>query len=224
MPEDGDDADLTAFASDLAEQLGVSTSSILFERCFLLVEGPTEKRSFPKLFRLATGVSLREAGVVLLDAGGNTSAPKFAAYLTGMQKPVYAIVDQDSLHDRQKVFSTGNLKAHGILEDHIAYLGNPNELEELFSDTQWSDMANAHWPRQDRIPWIQGDFAEHRAEGKKFSEAVSVMVSREARRHASKPDLMTGMAESITSRNDIPKPLLAAFDRLLDANKPPSTR
>ena len=155
----GIDVDLARFASDLAEQLGVSTSAILFERCFLLVEGPTEKRSFPKLFRLATEIGLREAGIVLLDANGNGSVLKLAEYLTAMHKPVHAIIDKDSLRDHMKVFSKENLKAHGIPEDRIEYVGDPNELEELFGDAQWSDMANACWPQHDGAPWAPADFA-----------------------------------------------------------------
>lgn len=218
----GTDADLTRFAGDLAEQLGVSTSAILFERCFLLVEGPTEKRSFPRLFRLATEVSLREAGIVLLDANGNGSVLKLAEYLAAMQKPVHAIIDKDSLRDHKKIFCKDNLEAHGIGEDHIEYLGDPNELEELFGDAQWSDTANAHWPRHDSDLWTPADFTNQRADGKKFSKEISNMLSRGSRSPAPKPDLISRIAERITIKDDIPKPLLTAFDRLLAAAKPPS--
>jgi putative ATP-dependent endonuclease of the OLD family len=215
MPEDGTDADLTTFAGDLAEQLGVSTSAILFERCFLLVEGPTEKRCFPRLFRLATGAGMREAGIVLFEAEGNAHVLKLAEYLTQMNKPVFVMVDKDSLRDRQKAFSEGRLKNHGISDDHIQYLGDPNELEDLFSDAQWSDMANKHWRRQSGIAWTSDDFAQRRAVGMKFSAEVSSMLARESRSAASKPVLMARMAECITEKDDIPELLLAAFVRLL---------
>lgn len=216
------EADLTRFASDLAEQLGVSTSAILFERCFLLVEGPSEKQSFPRLFRLATEVGLREAGIVLLDANGNGSVLKLAEYLTAMHKPVHAIIDKDSLRDHKKIFSKENLKAHGIPEDHIEYLGDPNELEELFSDEQWCDMANGCWPRHDGDLWTPVDFTNQRADGKKFSKEISNMLSKGSRSPASKPDLISRIAERLTSRNDIPKALLTAFECLLAATNSPS--
>jgi hypothetical protein len=48
------------------------------------------------------------------------------------------------------------------------------------------------------------------------------MLSKGSRSPAPKPDLISRIAERITIKDDIPKPLLTAFDRLLAAAKPPS--
>jgi predicted ATP-dependent endonuclease of OLD family len=42
LPEDDTDEDRATFLSQLAEELGLTTSSVLFERCFLLVEGESD--------------------------------------------------------------------------------------------------------------------------------------------------------------------------------------
>lgn len=61
LPDNDSDKDTASFISQLAEELGLATSSVLFERCFLLVEGESEKAAFPRLFRLATGQRMQEA-------------------------------------------------------------------------------------------------------------------------------------------------------------------
>lgn len=220
LPRDGTDDDLDTFASDLAEQLGLSTSSILFERCFLLVEGPSEKRAFPRLFHLATGVRLREAGIVIWESGNNTNALKLARYLTGMGKPVYVIVDKDSLRDQPKLFSERELNSNGIPTNRIDYLGDPSELEELFSDEQWTELANQHWPQRDGNPWTPGQFAALRSAGK-FSKKASDLLSGGIGGSTAKPDLMARHAQRATSREDIPEKLADAFDRLLVAVRQP---
>jgi putative ATP-dependent endonuclease of the OLD family len=47
-------------------------------------------------------------------------------------------VDKDSKHNQPKIFDEVVLGDRGIPDDHIDYIGNPNELEELFSDQQWA--------------------------------------------------------------------------------------
>ncbi len=220
LPRDGTDDDLDTFASNLAEQLGLSTSSILFERCFLLVEGSSEKRAFPRMFHLATGVRLREAGIIIWESGNNTNALKLTRYLTGMGKPVYVIVDKDSLRDQPKLFSERELNNHGVPTNRIDYLGDPNELEELFSDEQWTELANLHWPQRDGNPWLPEQFAALRCAGK-FSKKVSDLVSGGMGGSTAKPDLMARHAELATSREDIPEKLAEAFDRLLAAARQP---
>ncbi|WP_329237801.1 hypothetical protein OG417_34715 [Actinoallomurus sp. NBC_01490] len=85
--------DCDTFISQLAEELGLSTSTVLFERCFLLVEGESEKSAFPRLFRLVTGRRTQEVGIVLFDSGGNGTVLKLVEHLRGMGKPVLVLVD-----------------------------------------------------------------------------------------------------------------------------------
>ena len=215
-PEDGDHDGLSSFISQLTEELGLTTSRVLFERCFLLVEGPSERKAFPRLFHLSTGRRLQEAGIMLFDGGGNTTVLTLVKYLRSMGKPVYVIVDADSLRDHPKIFGKANLKAAGISEDFIDYIGDEEngqvELEQLFSDRQWSDLANKHWQRGDEQSWTPGHFSAARV-AKKFSHEVSSMLYHQAG-NVSKPDLMARMAEMMTCRSDLPTQLVSAFDRL----------
>jgi energy-coupling factor transporter ATP-binding protein EcfA2 len=209
VADSGSHDDYSTFIGRLTEELGVSTSSVLFERCFLLVEGESERKAFPKLFYLATKRRLQEAGIVIFSGDGNTAVLKLVKCLSGMGKPVYVIVDADSKRDHPRTFNRDKLLEHGVPDGHIDYLGDANELEELFSDEQWSGLGNEFWPHPDGEPWESGHFSALRSSGK-FSAKVSDLLNVK-----SKPQLMARMAELITSREAVPPKLVAAFDRLM---------
>lgn len=202
--------DISTFIGQLTEELGLSTSSVLFERCFLLVEGKTEKQAFPRFFYLATGHRLQEAGIVIVDAEGNTAVPKLVKCLREMGKPVYVIVDADSKRDHPNLFNRDKLLEYGVLPGFIDYLGEANELEELFPNERWSDLANEFCPRGEGPSWEVGHFSSLRGPGKKFSDEVKNLLGQ------SKPDLMTQMARKMSHRDHLPKQLTAAFDRLME--------
>jgi putative ATP-dependent endonuclease of OLD family len=209
VADSGSHDDYSTFIGRLTEELGVSTSSVLFERCFLLVEGDSERKAFPKLFYLATKRRLQEAGIVIFSGDGNTAVLKLVKCLAEMGKPVYVIVDADSKRDHPRLFSRDRLLEQGVHDGHIDYLGDASELEELFSDEQWSDLGNEFWPRPDGKQWESGHFFALRSSGK-FSAKVSALLNER-----SKPQLMMRMAELITSREAVPSKLVAAFDRLM---------
>lgn len=214
LPDDDTDADTASFVSQLAEELGLATSSVLFERCFLLVEGESEKAAFPRLFRLATGQRMQEAGVVLFESGGNSTVLKLVDHLRGMSKPVYVIVDKDSLHNQPKIFNLEVLENHGVTTGHISYIGNPNELEELFTDEQWAAAATTSWPRTDSGPWKPQHFKALRGNGK-FSDKLTSILTAESGQLVSKPRLVARLADNLSSRDGVPKDLLQAFDKLV---------
>ena len=210
VPDGGKHDDFSTFIGRLTEELGLSTSSVLFERCFLLVEGASERKAFPRLFHLATDQRLQEAGIVLFDGDGNTAVLKLVKCLREMGKPVYVIVDADSKRDQPKMFGEDKLREHGVPDGCIDYLGDTNELEELFSDEQWSRLGNKFWPHQDGMTWEPDHFSALRSSGK-FSARVSDLLNER-----SKPQLMARMAEMMTHREDLPSKLAAAFDRLME--------
>ena len=214
LPDNDSDRDTARFISQLAEELGLATSSVLFERCFLLVEGESERAAFPCLFRLATGRRLQEAGVVLFEAGGNGTVLKLVDHLRGMGKPVHVIVDKDSLNNQPKIFREESLEKHGVAAQDISYVGNPNELEELFTDQQWASAAAIYWPRSDGSVWEPEQFQALRGNGK-FSDKLTTMLKAESAERISKPRLVARLADSLASRDKVPKDLVDAFDKLV---------
>jgi putative ATP-dependent endonuclease of OLD family len=217
LPDTDTSDDCESFISQLAEELGLTTSTVLFERCFLLVEGESEKSAFPRLFRLATGRRTQEVGVILFDSGGNGTVLKLIAHLRAMGKPVLVIVDKDSL--KQSLFKRENLEKHGVRPEHIDYIGDPNELEELFTDEQWTITADKFWPRSDGQLWRPAQVAGLRGTGK-FSNKLVDLLERGSDQIVRKPKLVARLAELLQSRDEIPDDLIKAFERVLDYVQP----
>jgi len=216
LPDDGSDDDCAKFLSQLAEELGLTTSSVLFERCFLLVEGESEKAAFPRLFRLVIGQRMQEAGIVPFETGGNSTVLKLVDHLRQMGKPVYVLVDKDSKQNQPKIFNEEVLKKHDIPDDHIDYIGDPNELEELFSDQQWAVAANRFWVREDGVEWRPDQIRALRTSGK-FSDRLTDLLKRGSGENLRKPRLVARLAETLNSRHEVPKDLIKAFERVVES-------
>ena len=163
----------------VSEAMGLRNSVILHERSFLGVEGPTEMQTVPTLFRLSTGMSLQSAGIALIAGNGNDGALNVVKFLKEHGRSLsFVVVDADS-GDR-KLFRNDKLRAAGIQDDEIYFVGN-RELEDLFTDKQWADAANEHWARDDEQPWSPADFASLR-QSNKFSKAIEDAVRGQSSR------------------------------------------
>jgi putative ATP-dependent endonuclease of OLD family len=216
LADTGTEDDCAAFLSQLAEELGLTTSSVLFERCFLLVEGESEKAAFPRLFRLAMGQRMQETGIVVFESGGNSTVLKLVDHLRGMGKPVYVLVDKDSKQNQPKIFNETALRNHGIPDDHIDYIGNPNELEELFSNQQWALTANQFWPRQDGTDWTPPQIQALRSDGK-FSTSLADLFKTSSGEMISKPRLVARLTETLNCSDEVPQELIKAFERVMNS-------
>ncbi|OUS91935.1 ATP-dependent endonuclease [Rhodococcus sp. NCIMB 12038] len=199
----------------IASSLGLRNTVLLHERLFVGVEGDTEMASLPILFRHATGRHLESAGIALWACRNNEGAMDFARFLVDHERNVTFLVDSDSKEQARHVFSDKKLQQRGLSpEKHAIYIGDPNELEELFSDEVWAKTANAKWPRVDGAEWTAHHFAELR--GKKFSKELLDMT-REASEQgpSSKPEAMTTLALSLQQGDKLPDQLTEVF-RLLE--------
>ena len=151
----------------VAASVGLRNSVLLHERCFLAVEGETERQVVPILFSLSEGLSLQAAGIALWACGGNAGALRLAEYLHRHGRSV-VLVPAVGGEERDGLFR------QWFGQDHAEVVRPLPELEELFDDVTWADTANEVWPRGDR-PWGPGDFAAVRGvEG--FGERVRALV------------------------------------------------
>lgn len=201
----------------IAASLGLRNSVLLHERCFLAVEGDTEQKSLPLLFRLAQNMSLQAAGIALWGCENNEGALHLARYLVKHRRTVMLMVDADSRTN--KLFKEERLRRAGLdLEKHVSYVGEAegyNELEELFSDDQWAHAANTHWPRPAPQTWQADDFTAHR-DGKKFSAHILGMIQNQAEDNSpnGKPAMVYGLASTLTTAQDVPRQLRDIFAHL----------
>ncbi|MFC9680830.1 ATP-dependent endonuclease [Streptomyces sp. NPDC056948] len=202
----------------IAAAVGLRNSVLLHERCFLAVEGPTEQQCLPLLFRLSQGFSLQAAGIALWACGNNEGALILAGYLVKNHRTVMLMVDADSRTNKH--FKAEKLIRAGLdLATQVTYVGEAegfNELEELFTDTQWATAANTHWPRPAGESWTEEHFTAYR--GGKFSARVLTMIKEEAEQTSpdGKDDMLYALVSTLTDAADVPAQLRKAFSDIQD--------
>jgi hypothetical protein len=206
------------YLSQLSAAMGLRTSVLLHERCFLAVEGQTEEQTFPLLFRLVMGKPMQSAGIALISGSGNDGALKVTEFLIKHGRKVVFIVDADSAGNTgsSKQFNMEKLRSHGIQDHQVHFIGAPNELEELYSDDQWADTANAEWPRQDGRPWVAHDVAALRGGGK-FSDKLKKLIWMSAHKGpASKQEMNMKLVLRLRTADEVPEQLREKFYTVAD--------
>ncbi|MFK0008016.1 ATP-dependent nuclease [Paenarthrobacter sp. NPDC090520] len=208
-----DDSDVGAHLGAIAASLGLRNTVLLHERLFVGVEGPTESRAFPVLFKLATGRQLQACGIALWPCDNNDGALRFAQYLAARERDVLLVVDEDSRE--LKMFSEQRLANHGLqLGKHVLTVG-VREFEDTFRDQQWAECANRVWPRADGRAWVPDDFSQHRAS--KFSSKIESMIRENSSVEVSgKPEIMTTLALGLRSAEEVPEELREVFRQLVE--------
>ncbi|MET7759943.1 AAA family ATPase [Streptomyces sp. NPDC005389] len=207
----------------IAATVGLRNSVLLHERCFLAVEGETEQRAFPLLFRLCEGLSLQAAGIALWACFNNEGALHLARYLVKQGRTIMLVVDADSRNVSKGIFKTPKLTQFFGTESrrYVTFLGEPddaqqekfNELEELFGDDVWARIANKVWARSG-ASWQPADFTALRGQGK-FSGAVQEMLQEQSESGpGGKPEMMYELSMALDDPDDVPEQLRRVFARL----------
>jgi energy-coupling factor transporter ATP-binding protein EcfA2 len=208
-----DDSETGRHLGSIAASLGLRNTTLLHERLFVGVEGITEMACLPILFRLATGKQLESCGIALWACGNNEGAVNFAAFLKAHHRNVVFLCDHDSVKNCPKVFAPERLRARGFDPDNEAlYLGNPNEIEDLFDDQVWARVANAVWPLPDGRSWNPREFSVHR-DGKFSSQVLEMLRTESQVGPGSKEDVMTQLALKL-SKAEMPSDLTERFAEL----------
>jgi putative ATP-dependent endonuclease of the OLD family len=207
-----DDTEVGAHLGAIAASLGLRNTVLLHERLFVGVEGATESRAFPVLFKLATGRHLQACGIAIWPCDNNDGALRFAQYLHTHGRAVLLVVDEDSRE--LKLFSELRLANHGLsFNTHVLTLG-AREFEDTFTDEQWAACANREWPRADGREWEASDFSQHRRA--KFSSGAETMIRENSSVEVSgKPHIMQRLALGLRSPDDVPEKLRELFALLI---------
>lgn len=201
----------------IAAALGLRNSVLLHERCFLAVEGDTEQRAIPLLFRISEGLSLQSAGIALWACFNNEGALHLARYLVQHGRSVILMVDADSRTLPKSIFKPERLKAtFGNEVDTLVHLlGEPdgvNEFEELFGDDLWARVANEIWQRD--TPWTPEEFGALRGQGKFSSQVQEMLQVQSESGPGGKPEMMYQLALELKAPSDIPLQLRQIFAEL----------
>jgi len=212
-----DGADVELFLKDVGQGIGFANSLLFYERCFIVVEGPTEEKALPIIYRTLFGRDLIEDGIRLFAAESNSSALMLARLLHLNKKEVVVLLDRDT-HDAPTMRT--HLRRLGecafLVDERIVYIG-AREFEDAFSNDALLLCLNAHYPRAAGPPWEPDDidrfrYNEGAEEFKKFSWAfLEVHVAREARRPVTKPEFGRQLATCIEDDDLIPAEIKQLF-------------
>ncbi len=207
-----DPATLEYFVDDIGKNMGLENSLMFHERCFLVVEGPSEMNALPPLFRVwhEDGLSLTSAGIRLLNGQNNVGARNFAKFLNDNNRNVVFMLDSDSRTDPTgRVFSEESLRRAGFDIDRQVFFVGDREFEDAFSDTLWARVGNTRWPPEDGRPWQPDDFSGRRSQDKKFSDGLCAAF------RASKPKIAYELAKRVADPTEIPAQIQRCFKHAL---------
>jgi len=210
------DADIERYLADMSMSMGLRNSTLLHERCFVVVEGATEQQSFPLLFRLSQGLPMQSLGLALMAADGNEAALKIASLLRKRGRRVALVLDRDTSSDSgtKRFLRPDRLRGYGFeLDGDVHYLGTA-ELEDLFSDDQWVSVANSQWPKTNGESWNSEEIQELRTRGKFSSRLLDLFKTGSSSGPWGKPEMLTQLATSLASPEEVPEQLADVFRSL----------
>lgn len=214
--ETNHDPDIENFLSYVAREIGITNSLIFYERCFVLIEGPTEENALPVLYRKVYGRSLLEDGIRIVNVSGNGAFKEFLKlWSRNRQELTIVLADSDTQTQSAARLTRDVLRAAGFpqafVDERLIFIGS-REFEDVFADELIARCLEGHWPRAEGT-WQSADVAAIRGQSK-FSDAIGKMVrekQQETSEHWTKPVFGTKLAE-MCSCAEIPKSILEIFD------------
>ncbi|MBK9093476.1 MAG: AAA family ATPase [Anaerolineae bacterium] len=214
LETDGD-PEIESFLSNIAHELGITNSLIFYERCYVLIEGPTEENALPILYRKAFGRSLLEDGIRIVNVSGNGAFKEFLKlWSRNRQELTIVLADSDTQTQKAAKLTADVLREAGFsptfIETHVRFIGSC-EFEDVFIDELIARCLDGHWPKA-AGNWQSSDIAAIRGQGK-FSDAIGKAVwenRREPFAGWSKPEFGRKLAETCTCA-EIPEPIADLF-------------
>jgi putative ATP-dependent endonuclease of the OLD family len=203
--------------------VGLTNTVLLYERAFLVFEGPSEGAALPLLYKQLHGFGMREDGIVpvqLEGCGGWKSV--LDVLLRNRAELVHVLLDEDT----RGPGSVGGITRAALedigfpakfLETQVTYIGE-REFEDAFTDDVLACALNQVAARVDERPWSPDDVQTIRAEKGKFSSALTkaataacIPAHRQSAR--SKPEIATAVARCC-GPDDVPEKIVAVFTEL----------
>lgn len=208
--------DEAQFLRSVGHGLGFPNSLLFYERCFVLVEGPTEEKALPMLYQTAYGTSLLDDGIQLFAAEGAGAVLQLARLLYQHNREVIILLDNDMQGEHEVVVAVQRLSELGLdTAARIVYVGN-SEFEDAFSDDVIAECLKAYRPRVDQRPWGDADIAAFRSpsaesEGKFSNDLLRKGVGPASRQRLTKPEFGRLLGEHATA-DFIPSQLRHLFE------------
>lgn len=196
-----DDPKVESFLKEIAAELGITNSIMFYERCFIIIEGPTEFNALPMLYKKIYKRSMIEDGIRLINVQSNSSVHSFLKLFSQNKSELLIVfIDRDSENRKDLRLTAPMLREVGFddtfINEKIKYFGDM-EFEDGFSDEVLAMALNLYWPKKDETAWIPKEIEKLR-DSKKFSEDIKHIVwdfSKPDSNKWSKPEFGKALAE-----------------------------
>ena len=203
-----------AFVNQIGSSMGLDNATMFHERCFLIVEGPTEMNALPSLFRVCYGDAMQSYGVKLVNGESSGAARCLAKYLNANGKRVTFLLDQDCCQPQsnsRNSFTYDNLSRDGFdVAAQVVFVGT-KEFEDSFSDSVLRRVATTLKPEQSSGTASRKirDLRERLASDPnfKFSEKFAGDVCG-----TSKPEMGKVLGKTVKRKADVPDSIRHVFD------------
>jgi putative ATP-dependent endonuclease of the OLD family len=149
-------------------ELDAERGELFLARAVLLVEGRTEKLTFPLVFR-ALGYDADREEITIVDCGGKQNIPLFIHICHAVQIPCLAVHDRDALPGRRPS------RADRLLNAEIAELAGPKRTVMLASDFEAVAGLRGHRHKPARA-WQHFSSIEPGRVPRAFAEAVETLA------------------------------------------------
>lgn len=207
------DPEIEEFLHLLASELGITNTMVFYERCYVIIEGPTEENALPVLYRKLHKRSPLEDGIRFINIEGK-GGRKGLLKLLGKNRQAITLSLLDPDTDLIPELQAADFEQQ-VLDQQVFYIGE-HEFEDAFSDEVLCLCLEQVWPRADGADWTPEHLRPLRenADKKKFSDALLGMVyqSSETGPECKKPVLGVELAKRC-SVEAIPEPITRLFKR-----------
>lgn len=211
------------FFDQIGRAVGLSNTSLLYEKGFLVVEGTCEEEALPILYHKLYDSSLSRDGlrIVNLKTCGAWKSV-LSVLLANRLEMIHLLLDSDCTSSDTLKLTPEALEDDGVancpddlFDQRTTFIGD-KEFEDAFADDVYVRALNSKFERADGDDWETSHIQDLREEDK-FSVALENTVFSEAREKrkndARKPQIARAVATQC-AEDEIPDSLIEAFDTL----------
>lgn len=220
---DGKTHTAVEFFDRVGRAVGLSNTSLLYEKGFFVVEGPSEDEALPILYNKLFDESLSREGIQIVNlrtCGAWKSV--LGVLLENRLEMVHLLLDTDCTNSESSLTLTREALEEdnqvdcpdGLFENQTTFIG-AQEFEDAFSDEVYVRALNENFPRENG-EWEAAHIQRLRDDDK-FSSALQDQIFDEVRpqlrNEVRKPQIARSVAQHCYE-GEIPEAIVEAFTSL----------
>jgi len=221
--EHGIEEDIVDFFGEVGRAVGLTNTALLYEKGFLLVEGPSEKTALPQYYRLLFGDTHSRDGLRIINlqtCGAWRSVVR--VLLANRKDMIHLLLDSDCTEPNSPAQLTLDVLDDlgcppDFMENQVTLIGE-KEYEDAFADDLYVETLNSVFPRSDGEDWEVSHIRALRENSDKFSDELKNTVLhetvKEKRSSANKPGIARAVAKHCTDTDRVPAAIVEAFQAL----------